>query len=360
MVQHAICEHGQLGLPIIVRRGAAPGHSAFAQDVATFLAPAAKEGRRKGSSVQAGARSQVQLLGSVDEAEHAAHDAQRITFSDGKGSKTGMRGLSNLLVQLRKLCNHPFVFEEVEGQMNLNRVTNDMIWRTSGPHVLPDDGHHEHHGGLYAVSWIRRISAFCCQLARAGGLGMHLQSADTVIIHDLDWSPQQVLQAQDRAPRMKQKNEVRVLRLITSNSVEKKVLARAQSKLDMDGKVIQAEIFDNMSTTEERDEVLRVMLESAEAAEAAMEHDETDDDDLNVIMARTDGELELFRENGPGADGKSAVRPGKDAGAPAWREGAARYLHERRCAGGGRAGVQLRPWSWRAQGREIRRRFKEE
>src|SRR5215470_12210408 len=61
---------------------------------------------------------------------------------------------------------------------------------------------------------------------RAGGLGLNLQTADTVIIFDSDWNPHQDLQAQDRAHRIGQKNEVRILRLITSNSVEEKILER--------------------------------------------------------------------------------------------------------------------------------------
>ena len=68
-----------------------------------------------------------------------------------------------------------------------------------------------------------------------------------------------------------------------------------QFKLDMDGKVIQAGKFDNKSTNEERDEMLRVMLESAEAAES-LEQDEMDDEDLNIIMMRSDEELEIFNK----------------------------------------------------------------
>ncbi len=43
---------------------------------------------------------------------------------------------------------------------------------------------------------------------RAGGLGLNLQTADTVVIFDSDWNPQMDLQAQDRAHRIGQKNEV--------------------------------------------------------------------------------------------------------------------------------------------------------
>lgn len=54
---------------------------------------------------------------------------------------------------------------------------------------------------------------------RAGGLGINLTSADTVIIYDSDWNPQMDLQAMDRAHRIGQKNKVMVYRMITENTV---------------------------------------------------------------------------------------------------------------------------------------------
>lgn len=262
----------------------------------------------------------------------------RIMVNDPNGKKTGMRGLSNMLMQLRKLCNHPFVFEEVENQMSPGTMTNDLIWRTAGKFELLDrvlpkfqaTGHRvlmffqmtaimdimEDYMRFKGINFLRLDGAtkaddrsellkqfnapdspyFCFLLStRAGGLGLNLQTADTVIIYDSDWNPHQDLQAQDRAHRIGQKNEVRILRLISSNSVEEKILERAQFKLDMDGKVIQAGKFDNKSTNEERDEMLRVMLESAEAAEN-LEQEEMDDEDLNTIIMRNDKEFEIFQE----------------------------------------------------------------
>jgi ATP-dependent helicase STH1/SNF2 len=69
-------------------------------------------------------------------------------------------------------------------------------------------------------------------------------------------NPHQDLQAQDRAHRIGQTKEVRIFRLITENSVEESILARAQYKLDIDGKVIQAGKFDNRSTEEDREAFL--------------------------------------------------------------------------------------------------------
>ncbi|KAL3437575.1 SNF2 family N-terminal domain-containing protein [Aspergillus tetrazonus] len=262
----------------------------------------------------------------------------KMVVSDGKGGKVGMRGLSNMLMQLRKLCNHPFVFEQVEDQVNPGRGTNDLIWRTAGKFELLDrilpkfkaTGHRvlmffqmtqimnimEDFLRLRGMKYLRLDGStksddrsdllklfnapdseyFCFLLStRAGGLGLNLQTADTVIIFDSDWNPHQDLQAQDRAHRIGQKNEVRILRLITSNSVEEKILERAQFKLDMDGKVIQAGKFDNKSTNEERDALLRTLLETAEGTDQTGDQDEMDDDDLNDIMARSDEELAVFQ-----------------------------------------------------------------
>jgi ATP-dependent helicase STH1/SNF2 len=264
----------------------------------------------------------------------------KLAVTDGKGGKTGMRGLSNMLMQLRKLCNHPFVFEPVEDQMNPGKGTNDLLWRTAGKFELLDrvlpkfhvTGHRvlmffqmtqimnimEDFLRLRGMKYLRLDGStksddrsellklfnapgseyFCFLLStRAGGLGLNLQTADTVIIYDSDWNPHQDLQAQDRAHRIGQKNEVRILRLISSNSVEEKILERANYKLDMDGKVIQAGKFDNKSTNEEREALLRTLLETAEAAEALGEQqDEMDDDDLNDMMARSEDELVLFQK----------------------------------------------------------------
>ena len=73
-------------------------------------------------------------------------------------------------------------------------------------------------------------------------------------------SPFQDLQAQDRAHRIGQKNEVRVLRLCTVNSVEEKILAAARYKLNVDEKVIQAGMFDQKSTGSERVAFLEAIL----------------------------------------------------------------------------------------------------
>ncbi len=125
---------------------------------------------------------------------------------------------------------------------------------------------------------------------RAGGLGLNLQKADTVIIFDSDWNPHQDLQAQDRAHRIGQVNEVRVLRLMTINSVEEKILAAARYKLNVDEKVIQAGMFNNKSTGNERKQFLQQIL-----FKETEEGDEVPDDEIiNQMIARSEDEYNLF------------------------------------------------------------------
>lgn len=81
---------------------------------------------------------------------------------------------------------------------------------------------------------------FCFLLStRAGGLGINLATADTVIIFDSDWNPQNDLQAQARAHRIGQKNQVNIYRLVTARSVEEEIVERAKQKMVLDHLVIQ-------------------------------------------------------------------------------------------------------------------------
>ncbi|ODV87217.1 hypothetical protein CANARDRAFT_26638 [[Candida] arabinofermentans NRRL YB-2248] len=265
------------------------------------------------------------------------HNALFVGAGTTGATKSGLKGLNNKIMQLRKVCNHPFVFEEVEDLVNPQRLTTDMIWRSSGKfellqRVLPKfkaTGHRvliffqmtqvmdimEDYLRFMDMKYMRldgstkaddrqlmlkdfnapQSEYFCFLLStRAGGLGLNLQTADTVIIFDTDWNPHQDLQAQDRAHRIGQKNEVRILRLITEDSVEEVILERAHQKLDIDGKVIQAGKFDNKSSAEEQEAFLKRLLDAEKDKSDEAEDDELDDDDLNDILARTEDEKILF------------------------------------------------------------------
>ena len=65
---------------------------------------------------------------------------------------------------------------------------------------------------------------------RAGGLGVNLTAADTVIFYDNDWNPTIDAQAQDRAHRIGQTKPVSVFRLVTKGTVEERIVKRAKQK----------------------------------------------------------------------------------------------------------------------------------
>ena len=66
------------------------------------------------------------------------NDGMLYVANDDKGGKTTVKGLSNMIMQLRKVCNHPFVFEEVENAINPSKINNDYLWRTAGKFELLD------------------------------------------------------------------------------------------------------------------------------------------------------------------------------------------------------------------------------
>lgn len=228
----------------------------------------------------------------------------------GKKGRGGARTLMNSLMQLKKICNHPFLFQPIEEaycehvHADEKTIQGPDLFRASGKFELLDrilpkfkstnhrvllfcqmttsmtiledyftyrgykymrlDGttKAEDRGSLLHMFNAKESDYFIFLLStRAGGLGLNLQTADTVIIFDSDWNPHQDLQAQDRAHRIGQKNEVRVLRLVTVNSVEERILAAAKYKLNLDEKVIQAGMFDQKSTGTERKQMLQVSFE---------------------------------------------------------------------------------------------------
>ncbi|KAI4256830.1 MAG: hypothetical protein LQ352_001910 [Teloschistes flavicans] len=110
-------------------------------------------------------------------------------------------------------------------------------------------------GGVKAEDRTEQIDAFNKRKdyklfllsTRAGGLGINLTSADTVILFDSDWNPQQDLQAQDRAHRIGQTRPVIIYRLATKGTVEQTLLEKADGKRRLEKIVIQKEKFRTFS-----------------------------------------------------------------------------------------------------------------
>jgi superfamily II DNA/RNA helicase len=130
---------------------------------------------------------------------------------------------------------------------------------------------------------------------RAGSHGLNLQTADTVVIFDSDWNPQMDLQAQDRAHRIGQRNEVRVFRLITNTIIEEGILTRASYKKNLDNKIIEAGMFNNKTSDSERQKKLEDLIKQ-DNEESEDEDEVPDDEQLNEMISRSDEEFNLFME----------------------------------------------------------------
>uniref|UniRef100_A0A8C5EAF1 Proliferation-associated SNF2-like protein n=1 Tax=Gouania willdenowi TaxID=441366 RepID=A0A8C5EAF1_GOUWI len=127
---------------------------------------------------------------------------------------------------------------------------------------------------------------------RAGGLGINLTAADTVIIFDSDWNPQADLQAQDRCHRIGQTKPVVVYRLVTANTIDQKILERASAKRKLEQMVIhknkfkgsKAELNQNKSCIDlnELRELLRARGVKSSTGKVIS------DEDLEVLLDRSD------------------------------------------------------------------------
>ncbi|KAG5037888.1 hypothetical protein JHK86_018728 [Glycine max] len=84
-------------------------------------------------------------------------------------------------------------------------------------------------------------SIFACLLStRAGGQGLNLTGADTVVIHDMDFNPQIDRQAEDRCHRIGQTKPVTIYRLVTKGTVDENVYEIAKRKLVLDAAVLES------------------------------------------------------------------------------------------------------------------------
>ncbi|XP_077246994.1 SNF2 domain-containing protein / helicase domain-containing protein isoform X2 [Tasmannia lanceolata] len=97
-------------------------------------------------------------------------------------------------------------------------------------------------------------SIFACLLStRAGGQGLNLIGADTVVIHDMDFNPQMDRQAEDRCHRIGQAKPVTIYRLVTRGTVDENVFEIAKRKLVLDAAVLESGMdLDNESDMTEK------------------------------------------------------------------------------------------------------------
>jgi len=290
----------------------------------------------------------------------------------GEGSRTT---ILNIVMQLRKCCNHPYLFPGIEDR-NLDPL-GDHLFESCGKMVLLDKllGRLQKRDNRVLIfsqmtkmldimedyciakgySYCRidgntsyedredRIAAYNAPgseififllSTRAGGLGINLQTADTVILYDSDWNPQADLQAQDRAHRIGQKKQVHVFRLVTDDTVEVKVVERAQQKLKLDAMVVQQGRLVDKEKKLSKDDLLDTLRFGADKIFRSKDTGITDDDIDTILeqgQKRTDemnekltdfekGDMYNFKLDG-GKASNTQIFEGKDYSDKSLREG---------------------------------------
>ena len=133
--------------------------------------------------------------------------------------------LHKLLPKLRKEGHRILIFSQFRGMLGLI----GLLLEYHGMRYERLDGMVRGHERQRAIDrFDKDVGIFAFLLStKAGGVGLNLQSADTVIIYDSDWNPQNDIQAQARAHRIGQTKSVRVYRLITNKTYEAEMFARA-------------------------------------------------------------------------------------------------------------------------------------
>ena len=207
----------------------------------------------------------------------------------GGAKSQNLPRLINIMMELRKTCNHPYLLtgaeDSISGDLDhhdtSNVEVNLRLIKSAGKLILIDKllprlqehGHrvlifsqmirvldiledycrfrkykYERLDGnirgndrqaaidRYSKEGSDRFVFLLC--TRAGGLGINLTAADTVIIYDSDWNPQNDVQAQARVHRIGQTKAVKIYRLVTRNTYERVMFERASKKLGLDQAVL--------------------------------------------------------------------------------------------------------------------------
>ncbi|XP_048662996.1 lymphoid-specific helicase isoform X4 [Marmota marmota marmota] len=193
--------------------------------------------------------------------------------------------LQNIMMLLRKCCNHPYLIEYPIDPVTQEFKIDEELVTSSGKFLILDrmlpelkkrghkvllfsqmtrmldilmdychlrnfnfsrlDGsmsYSEREENMHSFNTDPDVFIFLVS-TRAGGLGINLTAADTVIIYDSDWNPQSDLQAQDRCHRIGQTKPVVVYRLVTGNTIDQKIVERAAAKRKLEKLIIHKNHF---------------------------------------------------------------------------------------------------------------------
>ena len=238
----------------------------------------------------------------------------------------------NIIMQLRKACNHPYLFEGIEkpnpppnhlviysSKMRiLDKLCNKLYGKsqilifsqmTRMLDILEDYCNERRYeycridGETSLEARERMISEFTQKEStkfifllstRAGGLGLNLMTSDTVILYDSDWNPQVDLQAMDRVHRIGQTKPVLIYRLLCENTIEEKILERQAMRLKLDSLVIQQGRVLKVGEHFTKDQMKEMIQYGADAIYRP--GNDFKDEDIDLILKRGEEQTNKFFE----------------------------------------------------------------
>ncbi|KFG60409.1 SWI2/SNF2 ISWI-like SANT [Toxoplasma gondii RUB] len=252
----------------------------------------------------------------------------------------GRTQLLNLAMQLRKACNHPYLFDGYESEhadpfgehvienagklrfcdrllrrlIQENRRCLIFTQMTKMIDILEDYcrirlfKYCRIDGNTSGDERDRQIEAFNAPgsdipifllSTRAGGLGINLATADTVILYDSDWNPQVDLQAMDRVHRIGQKSAVNVYRLVHEHTIEQKIIERAMLKLQLDTAIIQqGRLSDQQNQQKQlsKNELMTMVQFGADHIFKSGAGEDVTEEELEAILARGQERTDAMNE----------------------------------------------------------------
>ncbi|XP_069143258.1 probable helicase CHR10 isoform X1 [Solanum lycopersicum] len=269
------------------------------------------------------------------------------------------RSLQNIVIQLRKACSHPYLFAGIEPEPyeegeHLVQASGKLLildhllqklhacghrvllfsQMTQTLDILQDylelrkysyerlDGSiraEERFAAIRSFSHNRskfeaeQNAAFVFLIStRAGGVGLNLVAADTVIFYEQDWNPQVDKQALQRAHRIGQTNHVLSINLVTEQSVEEVIMRRAQRKLQLSHNIVGDDVLDQegkeMAGAEAGD-LRSVMLGLHMLDPAEVTNEESDKFDRNELTAMAETIMAFRNKERSARDDKFEVKP---------------------------------------------------
>lgn len=191
--------------------------------------------------------------------------------------------LDKLLTKLKAKDDRVLIFSQMTGVLDI--LEDYCIWR--GHQYCRLDGSTSHTDRTDRIAAFNAPGSekFVFMLStKAGGLGINLMTANIVIIYDSDWNPQNDLQAMDRAHRIGQTKQVIVYRIIAENTIDEKIIERAEMKKRLDNIVIQQGRLVDQTKKLGKDEMLTMIRHGASKVFAST-NDEVDlDIDIDKIL----------------------------------------------------------------------------